>query len=106
MRGVLDEEWTELLGRDENIAKKQFEDIYKMMDKIYLKKNPLIVQQLSALRISKAKEEPASDLLRKIFDAYQSAELKDCPLETMSLLHLVTLLPSDPLSDRIKAYLV
>ena len=69
------------------------------------KKN-LIVQRLSALRITKQKEEPVSDCLRRILDAYQSAELNGCPLETMALLHLVTLLPADPLSDKIKAYLV
>ena len=36
IRGVLDDDWTEVLSRDENIAKKEFDDIYKMMDKIYL----------------------------------------------------------------------
>ena len=77
-----------------------------MMDKIYLERNPLIVQRLNALRIQKLNEESISECLQKIFEAYQSAELKDCPLETMSLLHLVTLLPSDTLSDRIKAHVV
>ena len=76
------------------------------MDKVYLEKNPLNVQRLGALRISKQKEELVSDCLRRILDAYQSAELNGCPLEMMALLHLVTLLPSDPLSDKIKAYLV
>ena len=106
VRAVIDDEWTEVLSRDENIANKELEEIHRMMDRIFLEKNPLIVQRLSALRIQKLKEEPVSECLRKIFDAYQSAELKNCPLETMALLHLVTLLPADPLSDRIKAHLV
>merc|ERR1711888_115776 len=106
VRAVIDDEWTEVLSRDENIATRKLEEIHKMMDRVYLEKNPLIVQRLSALRIQKLKEEPVSECLRKIFDAYQSAELKNCPLETMALLHLVTLLPADPLSDRIKAHLV
>ena len=106
VRAVLDGEWTEVLSRDELIATRTLDTIHKMMDKIFLEKNPLIVQRLSALRIQKLKEESISDCLRKIFDAYQSAELKDCPLETLALLHLVTLLPADPLSDRIKAHLV
>ena len=64
------------------------------------------MQRLNARRIHKQKEETVSDCLRRIYDAYQSAELKDCPLETLSLLHLVTELPSDALSDKIKTYLV
>ena len=102
---MLDEEWTEVLNRN-NIANKQFDEIYKIMDRIYLEKNPLIVQRLNARRIHKQKEETVSDCLRRIYDSYQSAELKDCPLETLSLLHLVTELPSDTLSDKIKTYLV
>ena len=102
---MLDEEWTEVLNRN-NIANKQFDEIYKIMDRIYLEKNPLIVQRLNARRIHKQKEETVSECLRRIYDAYQSAELKDCPLETLSLLHLVTELPSDALFDKIKTYLV
>ena len=83
-----------MLSRDENIATRKLEEIHKMMDRVYLEKNPLIVQRLSALRIKKLKEEPVSECLRKIFDAYQSAELKNCPLETMALLHLAAIRPS------------
>ena len=88
VRAVLDGEWTEVLSRDEHIASRTLDTIHSMMSKIYLEKNPLIVQRLSALRIQKLKEESISDCLRKIFDAYQSAELKDCPLETLSLIHI------------------
>ena len=101
IRAVLDDEWTQVLSGDENIANKQFDEIYKIMDRIYLEKNPLIVQRLNARRIHKQKEETVSECLRRIFDAYQSAELKNCRLETMSLLHLVTELPSDALSDKM-----
>lgn len=69
VRAVLDDEWMEVLSRDEVIATRDLEVIHKMMDKIYLEKNPLIVQRLSALRIQKLKEEPVSECLRKIFDA-------------------------------------
>ena len=44
IRSVLDEEWTEVLNRS-NIANKQFDEIYKIMDRIYLERNPLIVQR-------------------------------------------------------------
>ena len=36
VRAVLDDEWTEVLSRDENIATRELEVIHKMMDKIYL----------------------------------------------------------------------
>ena len=52
-----------------------FEEIYEIMDKIYLKEN-LIVQRLGALRISKQKEELVSDCLRRILDAYLETEWK------------------------------
>ena len=41
-----------------------------------------------------------------IHDAYISAELDKCPVETLVLLHLLTLLPSDPLSEKVKTWLV
>ena len=91
VRAVLDDDWTEVLSRDDKIATKQFDEIHKMMDKIFLERNPLIVQHLAARRITKQKEETVSECLRRIFDAYKSAELKNCPLETMALLHPATL---------------
>ena len=56
IRAVLDDEWTQVLSRNENIANKQFDEIYKIMDRIYLERNSLIVQRLNALRIHKQKE--------------------------------------------------
>ena len=44
--------------------------------------------------------------MRRIYGAYLSAELDKAPLETLALLHLLILLPSDPLSEKIKAWLV
>ena len=71
--------------------------------KKYTSKKTLIVQRLGALRVVKAKEELVSDCLRKIYDTYLSAQLANVPLETMALLHLITLLPADALSEKIKA---
>ena len=42
--------------------------------------------------------------MRRIHDSYLSAQLTDAPLETMTLLLLITLLPTDNLSEKIKAY--
>ena len=40
IRAVLDDEWTAILSRDEKISEKGFDEIYKIMDKIYLEKKP------------------------------------------------------------------
>ena len=44
--------------------------------------------------------------MRRIHDAYLSAELDKAPLETLVLLHLLILLPSDPLFEKVKSGLV
>ena len=44
--------------------------------------------------------------MRRIHDAYLSAELDKAPLKTLVLLHLLILLPSDPLSEKVKSWLV
>ena len=44
--------------------------------------------------------------MRRIHYAYLSAELDKAPLETLVLLHLLILLPSDPLSEKVKSWLV
>ena len=58
------------------------------------------------MKITKNKEESISDLMHRIHDSYILAELDKCPLETLVLLHLLTLLPSDPLSEKVKNWLV
>ena len=58
------------------------------------------------MKIRKEKEENISDIMHRINESYLSAELDKFPVETLVLLHLLTLLPSDPLSERIKAWLV
>ena len=68
IRAVIDDEWNAILSQDQKISEKGFDDIYKIMDKIYLEKNPLIVQRLEE-RILKQKEELVSDCLRRILDA-------------------------------------
>ena len=46
------------------------------------------------MKIFKAKEESVSDCMRRIYDSY------------LSTVHLITLLPSDPLYQKIKIYLI
>ena len=58
------------------------------------------------MKITKGKEESISDVMHRIHDAYISAELDKCPVETLVLLHLLTLLPSDLLSEKVKTWLV
>ena len=58
------------------------------------------------MKITKSKEESISDVMHRINDAYISAELDKCPVQTFVLLHLLTLLPSDPLSEKVKNWLV
>ena len=48
----------------------------------YLERSPLIIQRLAAIHITKAKEELISDCLRRIFDSYKSAQLKQAFIET------------------------
>ena len=104
IRSTLDEEWADLLGRDG--AARDLDTIHSKMNLSFIDRNPLIVQRLNALRIQKSSEESISETLRKIKEAYESAELQNCPLETLSLLHLVTLLPSDVLSEKVKTHIV
>ena len=44
IRAILDEEWADLLGRDVGIASRDLDTVHGMMDRIYLERNPLIVQ--------------------------------------------------------------
>ena len=76
------------------------------MLKHFLENNPLVSQRIRAMKITKGKEESISDVMHRINDAYISAELDKCPVETFVLLHLLTLLPSDPLSEKVKTWLV
>ena len=101
---LLNPEWDQILSRIPKIDEKSFEEIAGLMDVSFLERNPLVVQRLSSLRIFKAKEESVSDCMRRIHDSYHSGELDNAPVETRALLHLLTLLPSDPLSKKIKTY--
>ena len=83
-----------------------FEDIIKLMLALFLEKHPLVVQRIGSLRITKEKDESISECMRRIHDAYLSAELDTAPLETLVLLHLLILLPADPLSEKVKSWLV
>ena len=102
---LLNPEWDQTLSRIPKIDEKSFEEIAGLMDVSFLERNPLVVQRLSSLTIFKAKEESVSDCLRRIHDSYHSGELDNAPVETRALLHLLTFLPSDPLSKKIKTYL-
>ena len=104
VRSAVDEEWADLLGRDGEA--RDLDTLHGMMNRSFIERNPLIVQRLNALRIQKGTEESISETLRTIKEAYESAELQNCPLETLSLLHLVTLLPSDVLSEKVKTHIV
>ena len=72
----------------------------------FLEKHPLVVQRINSLRITRDKDETISECMRRIYDGYLSAELDRAPLETLVLLHLLIVLPSDPLSEKIKSWLV
>ena len=61
VRNVIDGEWDEILFRDGKINEKDFDQIFKLMEDSYLERNPLIIQRLNALWISKGKEENTSD---------------------------------------------
>ena len=65
-----------------------------------------MVQRIESLRITKEKDETISDCMHRIYDSYLSAELDKAPLETLVLLHLLILLPSDPLSEKVKSWLL
>ena len=65
-----------------------------------------MTQRIRALKITKAKEESISNLVIRINDAYVAAELDKCPIQSFVLLHLLTLLPADPLSEKVKNWLV
>ena len=58
---VIDDKWNEILSRDLKIAEKCCDEIYSIMDKVYLEKKTLIVQRLGALQVIKQKEELIGD---------------------------------------------
>ena len=53
----IDPEWDEILSRDTSIQEKNFDQIFTLMLQSYLDRNPLIIQRLTALRITRAKDE-------------------------------------------------
>ena len=61
IKSVIDPEWDEILSRDTSIQEKNFDQIFTLMLQSYLDRNPLIIQRLTALRITRAKEELVSD---------------------------------------------
>ena len=97
LRSVMDSGWTETLDRNPKIQEMSFEEIVKLMLYHFLEKHPLVVQRIESLRITKEKDETISDCMHRIYDSYLSTELDKAPLETLVLLHLLILLPSDPL---------
>ena len=106
IRSVLDSGWTDILDRTPGIQRMSYEDITQVMLAAFLERHPLVVQRINAMRIVKDKDETISDCMRRIHDAYLSADLNKAPLETLVLLHLLILLPVDPLSEKIKSWLV
>ena len=106
LRTVLDADWTNFLDRNPKIKTLTYDKVAELMDKHYLEKNPLVSQRIRALKITKNKDESISDLLIRINDSYTAAELDKCPIQSFVLLHLLTLLPADPLSEKVKNWLV
>ena len=106
LRTVIDSGWTEALDKNPKIQELPFEDIVKLMLAHFLEKHPLVSQRIGAMRITKEKDESISECMHRIHDSYLSAELDKCPLETLVLLHLLILLPQDPLSEKVKNWLV
>ena len=102
LRTVLDADWTDFLDRYPEIKTLSYDKVVEVLNKHYLEKNPLVSQRIRALKITKSKEESISDLMHRINDAYISAELDKCPIQTFVLLYLLTLLPADPLSEKVK----
>ena len=100
LRSGLVSDWTQIPGRTPSIERMTFDDMS------FLEKHPLVIQRINSLRITKDKDESISKCMRRIYNAYLSAELDKAPLETLMLLHLLILFPSDPLSEKVKSWLV
>ena len=93
LRSVLDSEWTQTLGRIPNIERMSYEDIVKVMLRVFLEKHPLVVQRINSLRITKEKDESISECRWRIYDGYLSAELDKAHLETLVWIHATPLHP-------------
>ena len=106
LRSVLDADWADFLERHPDIKTLDFDKVSSLLHKHYLEKNPLVIQRIKALNVRKAKDESISDLLIRLIDQYAAAELEACPVQSLILLHLLTLLPSDPVAEKVKNYLV
>ena len=106
IKSVLDSDWADILDKTPDINTKNYDEISEVMLAAFLERHPLVVQRINEMRIVKEKDESISDCMRKILDAYLSADLGNAPLETLVLLHLLILLPSDTLSEKIKSWLV
>ena len=68
IKSVVDSDWFDILSHDPRISEKSFKEILKLMQGSCLERNPLFIQRLAALRISKSQEEAISDCLRRIYD--------------------------------------
>ena len=64
-----------------------YEDIVKVMLRVFLEKHPLVVQRINSLRITKEKDESISECMWRIYDGYLSAELDKAHLETLVWIH-------------------
>ena len=92
VKNLLDPEWDQILSRVPKLEEKSFEEIAALMNVSFLER-----ENLSSLKIFKAKKESVSDCMRRIHDSYLSAELDNASVKTRVLLHLITLLSSDHL---------
>ena len=92
IKSVLDSDWADILERTPDIKNKNYDEITEVILAAFLERHPLVIQRINAMRIVKEKDESISDCMRKILDAYLSADLGNAPLETLVLLHLLILL--------------
>ena len=88
------------------MKEESFPEIFEVMDNVLLQEYPIIVRRINIERIKHQSEELPTDLIMRIMQDSKTVQLEGEgePLVSSVLIKVVTLLPSDPLSDKCKDF--
>ena len=101
---LTDPEWASRLQEIPGLKEESFPEIFEVMDNVLLQEYPIIVRRINVERKKHQSEELPTDLIMRIMQDSKTVQLEGEPLVSSVLIKVVTLLPSDPLSDKCKDF--
>ena len=101
---LTDPEWASRLQEIPGLKEESFPEIFEVMDNVLLPEYPIIVRRINIERIKHQSEELPTDLIMRIMQDSKTVQLEGEPLVSSVLIKVVTLLPSDLLSDKCKDF--